>query len=166
MEKKYRLITETGSEERIYIEEVQNMEEYYITYNDYFGFCVVEKINGNGKIVFTGSIEDCNRKCIELNSQQQPKCSDLERQPRDGLPALMMADQKGNYMTVAERKINTEDLISFEEIAKKHIAGEYLAIGDNGKSYHASYVPEYEPSGVMFFCIPSDVEILGYLEIS
>ena len=36
------------------------MEEYYITYNDYFGFCVVEKINGNGKIVFTGSIEDCN----------------------------------------------------------------------------------------------------------
>nr|DAL55484.1 MAG TPA_asm: Defensin-like protein 32 motif, defensin, ANTIMICROBIAL PROTEIN [Caudoviricetes sp.] len=46
------------------------MEEYYITYNDYFGFCVVEKINGNGKIVFTGSIEDCNRKCIELNSQQ------------------------------------------------------------------------------------------------
>jgi hypothetical protein len=44
------------------------MAEYYITYNDYFGFCVVEKINGNGKIVFTGSIEDCNWKCIELNS--------------------------------------------------------------------------------------------------
>lgn len=41
------------------------MEEYYITYNDYFGFCVVEKIK---IIVFTGSIEDCNRKCIELNS--------------------------------------------------------------------------------------------------
>ena len=79
--------------------------------------------------------------------------------------ALMMADQKGNDMTVAERKMNVEDLISFEEIAKKHIAGEYLAIGNNGKSYHASYVPKYEPSGVMFFCIPSDVEILGYLEI-
>ena len=75
---------ETGSEERIYIEEVQNMEEYYITYNDYFGFCVVEKINGNGKIVFTGSIEDCNRKCIELNSLNQPKRSRSERQPRDG----------------------------------------------------------------------------------
>ena len=71
------------------------MAEYYITYNDYFGFCVVEKINGNGKIVFTGSIEDCNWKCIELNSLNQPKRSDLERQPRDGLPALMMADQKG-----------------------------------------------------------------------
>ena len=68
-------------------------------------------------------------------------------------------------MTVVERKINTKDLISFDEIAKKHMAGEYLAICDNGKSYHASYVPKYEPSGVMFFCIPSDVEILGYLEI-
>ena len=68
-------------------------------------------------------------------------------------------------MTVTERKINTEDLISFEEIAKKHIAGEYLAIGNDGKSYHASYVPKYEPSGVMFFCIPQSVEILGYLEI-
>lgn len=68
-------------------------------------------------------------------------------------------------MTVAERKINTEDLISFEEIAREHIAGEYLAIGSNGKSYNASYVPQYKPSGVMFFCIPADVEILGYLEI-
>lgn len=68
-------------------------------------------------------------------------------------------------MTVTERKIITDDLISFEEIAKKHIAGEYLAIGNDGKSYHASYVPKYAPSGVMFFCIPADVEILGYLEI-
>ena len=53
-------------------------------------------------------------------------------------------------MKYAERKISAEDLISFEEIAKKHIAGEYLAIGNDGKSYHASYVPKYEPSGVMF----------------
>lgn len=68
---------ETGSEERIYIEEVQNMAEYYITYNDYFGFCVIEKIKGTGKIVFAGSIEDCNRKCIELNSQRQPKRSKI-----------------------------------------------------------------------------------------
>ena len=68
-------------------------------------------------------------------------------------------------MTVAERKINTKDLIGFEEISKKHIAGKYLAIGNDGKSYRASYVPKYEPSGAMFFCIPSDVEILGYLEI-
>ena len=68
-------------------------------------------------------------------------------------------------MKYVERKIRTEDLISFEEIAKKHIAGEYLAIGNDGKSYHASYVPEYEPSGVMFFCIPASVKILGYLEV-
>ena len=68
-------------------------------------------------------------------------------------------------MTVTERKINTEGLISFEEIANKHTAGEYLAIGNNGKSYHASYVPKYRPSGVMFFCVPDSVEILGYLKI-
>ena len=68
-------------------------------------------------------------------------------------------------MRYEERKISAEDLLSFEEIAKKHISGEYLAIGDNGKSYHASYVPKYEPSGVMFFCIPASVKILGYLEI-
>ena len=30
----------------------------------------------------------------------QPKRSDLERQPRDGLPALMMADQKGNLWKI------------------------------------------------------------------
>ena len=77
----------------------------------------------------------------------------------------MMADQKGKNMAITERNINTEDLISFEEIAKKHIAGEYLAIGNDGKSYHASYVPKYRPSGVMFFCIPADIEILGYLKI-
>ncbi len=70
-----------------------------------------------------------------------------------------------NDMTVTKKKINKEDFISFEEIAKKHTAGEYLAIGNNGKSYRALYVPKYEPSGVMFFCIPSDVEILGYIEI-
>ena len=64
-----------------------------------------------------------------------------------------------------DKNMAKADLISFDEIAKKHTAGEYLAIGDNGKSYHASYVPKYEPSGVMFFCIPDSVEILGYLEI-
>lgn len=64
-----------------------------------------------------------------------------------------------------DKNMTKADLISFDEIAKKHTAGEYLAICDNGKSYHASYVPKYEPSGVMFFCIPDSVEILGYLEI-
>ena len=79
--------------------------------------------------------------------------------------AFLWQTRKETDMTVTERKINKEDLISFEEIAKKHIAGEYLAIGNNGKSYHASYVPKYDPSGVMFFCIPDSVEILGYLKI-
>ena len=79
--------------------------------------------------------------------------------------AFLWQTRKETDMTVTERKINKEDLISFEEIAKKHIAGEYLAIGNNGKSYHSSYVPKYDPSGVMFFCIPDSVEILGYLEI-
>ena len=64
-----------------------------------------------------------------------------------------------------DKNMTKSDLISFEEIAKKHTAGEYLAIGDNGKIYHASYVPKYTSSGVMFFCIPDSVEILGYLEI-
>ena len=41
--------------------------KYYVSYNDYFGFCVVEVIDGTGRIVFTGSIPECNNKCIELN---------------------------------------------------------------------------------------------------
>ena len=45
-----------------------DMAKYYISHNDYFGFCVIEEIDGTGKIVFAGSIEDCNRKCIELNN--------------------------------------------------------------------------------------------------
>lgn len=45
------------------------MAKYYISYNDYFGFCVIEEINGCGKIVFAGRIEDCNAKCIEFNSK-------------------------------------------------------------------------------------------------
>lgn len=44
------------------------MAKYYITYNDYFGYCVVEENDGYGKIVFTGTIEEVNKKCIELNS--------------------------------------------------------------------------------------------------
>jgi hypothetical protein len=37
-----------------------------------------------------------------------------------------------------------------------------MAIGDNGKEYHATYDPEYQ---VMFFAIPASVEIIGYKEI-
>ena len=63
------------------------MPKYYVSYNNYFGYCVVEEINGTGKIVFTRSIERCNQKCIELNAEAinmiQPKRSS-ERQPWDG----------------------------------------------------------------------------------
>ena len=44
------------------------MANYYISYNDYFGWCVVEEIDGTGTIVFTGTIKEVNKKCIELNS--------------------------------------------------------------------------------------------------
>lgn len=57
MEKKYRLVTETG---RILLGGE--------TYNHNAAERWFDDFNGNGKIVFTGSIEDCNRKCIELNS--------------------------------------------------------------------------------------------------
>jgi len=43
------------------------MMEYFVSYNDYFGFCVVATGQSTSKIVFAGSIEDCNHKCVELN---------------------------------------------------------------------------------------------------
>lgn len=67
-------------------------------------------------------------------------------------------------MTDGERKIEVADLISLEEIKKEHKAGEYLAIGSDGKEYEASYDPRFLTDGVMFFSIPSDVKILGYLK--
>lgn len=66
MEKKYRLVTETG---RILLGGE--------TYNHNAAERWFDDFNGNGKIVFTGSIEDCNRKCIELNSLNQPKRSKI-----------------------------------------------------------------------------------------
>lgn len=47
---------------------------------------------------------------------------------------------------------------SLNEITKD---GEYIAIGDNGKQYHATYCSDL---GCMFFCVPSSVEIIGYIE--
>lgn len=47
------------------------MNYYFISYNEYFGFCVIsEDEKGNQNIVFAGSIEDCNNKCIELNKSR------------------------------------------------------------------------------------------------
>ena len=52
---------------------------------DFYGIGIFEKVD------FEHVQGDVFEICIA-----QPKRSDLERQPRDGLPALMMADQKGN----------------------------------------------------------------------
>ena len=41
-------------------------KEFYVTYDLHFGFCV--KSNTSKKILFAGTIEDCNRKCFQLNS--------------------------------------------------------------------------------------------------
>ena len=72
------------------------MPKYYVSYNNYFGYCVVEEINGTGKIVFTVSIEKCNQKCIELNAEainmiQQKRSS--ERPSKMATCQLMMASQ-------------------------------------------------------------------------
>lgn len=50
---------------------------------------------------------------------------------------------------------------TFEEITATNRDGEYYAIGNNGKQYNAHYNAEF---GVMFFCIPASVEIIGYIE--
>lgn len=47
------------------------MDYYFISYNEYFGYCVIIKDErGTGTIVFAGTIEDCNKKCIELNKSR------------------------------------------------------------------------------------------------
>lgn len=50
---------------------------------------------------------------------------------------------------------------TFDEIKKANKDGEFFAIGNNGKKYNASYSSKY---GCMFFAIPSNVEIVGYIE--
>lgn len=47
-------------------------------------------------------------------------------------------------------------------IQKPRKEGKYLAHGDDGKKYSATKVNKYIPGGVMFFCIPAGVKILGY----
>ena len=65
---KQKAVASTKNEPQPIKRRYKDMAKYYISHNDYFGFCVIEEIDGTGKIVFAGSIEDCNRKCIELNS--------------------------------------------------------------------------------------------------
>lgn len=52
-------------------------------------------------------------------------------------------------------------MLSYEQIKEQNQAGEFWAIGDDGKQYAASYSPEFKN---MFFCIPYTVEILGYIK--
>ena len=51
---------------------------------------------------------------------------------------------------------------TLQQIKQLNKKGEYLAVGSNGKLYNAHYTTEY--GGVMFFCIPAEVDILGYIE--
>lgn len=77
------------------------MPKYYVSYNNYFGYCVVEEINGTGKIVFTGSIEKCNQKCIELNAEAinmiQQKRSDLGASQQDENQNIKKGLKGGKY---------------------------------------------------------------------
>lgn len=46
------------------------MTEYYVSYSN-GSYCVIEKTMKTKNVVFSGSIEDCNRKCIELNQERR-----------------------------------------------------------------------------------------------
>lgn len=62
--------------------------------------------------------------------------------------------------------IKKDDLWSFGDVSKYgDDNSQWLAIGSDGKEYTATFVRRYNPKGTMFFCIPYDVEIIGYLQI-
>lgn len=53
---------------------------------------------------------------------------------------------------------------TFQEIRTEAENGaEFYAIGDNGEKYPATFSAEYM-GGIMFFCIPADVQILDILK--
>lgn len=70
----------------------------------------------------------------------------------------MLKNEK-NFM----KKENLKRILKPEEIKGNEMQGEYFAIGDNGKAYHATYVNKYILGGVFYFCIPENVKILGYI---
>lgn len=62
--------------------------------------------------------------------------------------------------------IKKDDLWTFEDVCKYgQDNSRWLCIGANGKDYDATFTRKYNPKGTMFFCIPYDVEIIGYLQI-
>lgn len=63
---------------------------------------------------------------------------------------------------------NPEDIsgmLTEQEVHGDEMQGDYFAICNNGRAYHAVYVNDYFPDGVFFFTIPAGVEILGYIPI-
>lgn len=56
----------------------------------------------------------------------KPKRSDLERQPWDGLPALMMTDQKGKKMR--KYQITAANKAHFESLIKDYRAAGFTLI--------------------------------------
>lgn len=70
----------------------------------------------------------------------------------------MMFRNEGFYA-----KEDTKGMLKESEIRGDEMQGDYFAICDNGRMYHAKYVNEYFPGGVFFFTIPQGVEILGYI---
>lgn len=60
-------------------------------------------------------------------------------------------------------KEDTKGMFKPEEISGDEMQGDYFAICDNGRAYHAAYVNKYLPGGAFFFCIPAGVNILGYV---
>ena len=52
-------------------------------------------------------------------------------------------------------------MLTFEEIRAANKNGDFYAIGSNGHKYDAVYLAD---ARTMFFCIPSSVQILGYIE--
>lgn len=62
-------------------------------------------------------------------------------------------------------KEDLKGLLVPEKINGDEMQGEYFAIGNNGRAYHATYVNKYFPGGVFYFCIPANVKILGYVPV-
>lgn len=56
-------------------------------------------------------------------------------------------------------------MLTFEDIkATAQDGAKYWAIGENGRRYPVTYSTEYF-GGILFCCIPAEIEIIGYEEI-
>lgn len=55
------------------------------------------------------------------------------------------------------------EFIPYENIGQAE-CGEYIALGDNSKEYSAT-LANVGKERIMFYCIPSDVKILGYYKV-